>query len=1305
MSPKDLEARLEHCLIADRWPLRQALQRLGKPAGAAPDPDKLQALQRLAERVEQSCQRAEARRESRPAVHYPPGLPVSARVDEIKTAIAAHPVVIIAGETGSGKTTQIPKICLDLGRGICGLIGHTQPRRLAARSIAERLAVELGCERSDLVGHQVRFTDTSSERSLIKVMTDGILLAETQHDPWLNRYDTLIIDEAHERSLNIDFLLGYLKRLLARRRDLKVIITSATIEVEKFSAHFGGAPVIEVSGRTFPVTVHYRPPAAEHEGGDPELPEQVVSAFDFLLQLERQQRPSHRDVLVFLSGEKEIRDCAEALRKRQYANLEILPLYARLSQREQNRVFESHAGRRIVLTTNVAETSLTVPGIGYVIDSGWVRMSRYSVRSKIQRLPIEPISRASANQRAGRCGRLAPGVCIRLYSEEDLAGRPAFTDPEILRTNLAAVILQMLALRLGNVEEFPFIEPPEGRAVRDGFRLLEELQAVSSSGELTTLGRQMARLPLDPQLSRVVLEAAQRHALRETLLIVSALSIQDPRERPTERQQAADERHRAYQHPESDFLAFVNLWDHFEQQRQALGANRLRKYCQDQFLSFMRMREWREVHRQLLLLCAELKLPLNPEPATYEEIHLSLLTGFISQVAQRLEEGGYLGARSRKYSVFPGSAVHRKNYRWLVSAELIETSQLFARMNARVEPEWIEKLARHLTKRDYVEPHWEQRRGQVCAYEKVLLFGLVLVERRRINYGPIDPVESRRIFIEEALVGRQLKTRAAFHAANLRLIDKIGELEERMRRRDLLVDDAVISRFYDSKLPASVHDVASLERWYFALPKAKVTELLLTEAELQTTTLEAAELAQFPEQARTASLAVPLSYAFAPGAADDGAAITVPVSALRQLRTEELDWLVPGLLRDKCIALIRALPKALRKTFVPVPDVVDRLLPELRPAQGSLRQALAYQLLRYSGQPISADSWEGVSLPEHLQLLIKVVDDKGALLGQGRDLAALRAQLGTLVQQSINEVAAGQFDRKGLQDWDFDSLPEQYQARNGGMVVTGYPTLVDRGDSVDLCLSDTAAKAGAALVTGSARLAMLQSKKQVRFLQKQLLQQQVLKDPRQLRALQGFGERDKLLDQLILRSFREALRLSEQAPRTQQDFRLRLAERQGEVTAIALRLESLLQRILVSRLEISRRLEQAPFSGPQGAALREDVGRQLAHLLPDDFLLQTPWMQLQELPRFLQAILLRMEKFPTQTARDRDHTQLLDRLWRQVEQRVAHCRQQEIEDAALEEYRWLLEELRVSLFAQQLGTRVSVSEQRLQRFWQEKVGK
>jgi ATP-dependent helicase HrpA len=1297
-----LHSMLDTCMLRDKFPLLQSLRQLQRKCrdGQGDDPNVQHNVQQqigaLTQRIEKSVALYRFRQQAVPRIDYPESLPVAMRVDDIKQALLQHQVVIIAGETGSGKTTQLPKICLDIGRGIAGMIGHTQPRRLAARTVATRIAEELGVKEGEEVGFQVRFADNSSERTLIKLMTDGILLAETQNDPWLNRYDTIIIDEAHERSLNIDFLLGYLHRLLPKRPDLKLLITSATIDVEKFSAHFNHAPIVEVSGRTYAVEIRYRPQVEQE--GDAELPEQVLAAFEEIQQLERKHRPSHRDVLVFLSGEKEIREVAEVFRKQKLPNLEILPLYARLSNNEQQRVFQSHAGRRIVLTTNVAETSLTVPGIGYVIDSGLARISRYSVRSKIQRLPIEAISQASANQRAGRCGRLGPGVCIRLYSETDFVSRPLFTDTEITRTNLASVILQMLALKLGDIEKFPFIEVPEARAVRDGFKLLEELQAVSEAGNLLTCGKEMAAFPVDPRLARVLLEAAARNCLTEILIIVSALSIQDPRERPLDKQQAADEAHRRFWLPESDFWAFINLWQFHEEQRQELGSNAMRKFCQKNFLSWMRMREWREVHRQLLLMCHELKLKLNPQPSSYEQVHMALLSGFLSQVANRLEDGTYLGARSRRYVLFPGSALHKKNYKWLVSAELVETTQLYARMNAKVEPEWIEALAAHLIRKEYSEPHWEQKRGQVLAFERVLLYGLALVEKRRVAYAPIDALVSREIFIREALVGMQIKTRAPFYHANIQLIARISNLEERTRRRDILVDESHIYAFYDQLLPATVVDVASLERWYFALPKAQAKELFLTEAYLMNAEVSAQDLQQFPQHIQTSDMALQLQYAFDPGKDQDGVSVEVPVSVLKQLKADELDWLVPGLLREKCIALIKGLPKQLRKNFVPVPDVVDKVLPLLEQKDGSLQQALARQLLRKTGVQIPLDSWNPVELPEHLRMNIRVLDDEGKMLGAGRDLLALREMFSGTVQASISKAASGTLEKQGLTQWDFGALPLVHELGSGKVTIKAYPALVDKGDSVDLCLLDNEYKARLATRNGVVRLLMFASKQQVRYLQKELLQ-----DPARLIQLSSLGKRDDLLDQLIKRAYAIAFKLDDNLPRDQQAFAELLDKYRTEVIDVATRLQDLVYKIVTLRHEILKLLQQK-FSGVQELALMQDVGQQLEHLVHRNFLPTSPWLQMQQFPRYLQAILGRLEKYPMQPTKDQEHTTLMSRLWRQYIERRQYHDKHEIEHEGLDEYRWLLEELRVSLFAQALGTRVPVSEKRLQKYWLDLVG-
>ncbi|MEX2366560.1 MAG: ATP-dependent RNA helicase HrpA, partial [Pseudohongiellaceae bacterium] len=1212
------------------------------------------------------------------------------RVGEIRQAIDNNQVLIIAGETGSGKTTQIPKICLQAGRGVAGAIAHTQPRRLAARSVSSRIAEELGVELGQQVGFQIRFSDTSSEKTLVKLMTDGILLAEIQQDPWLSRYDTIIIDEAHERSLNIDFLLGYIKQLLERRRDLKLIVTSATIDVDKFSRHFDDAPIIEVSGRTFPVEIIYRPPLDEADDTGSE--ESIICAVQEILQLERKRSVSHRDILIFLSGEKEIRDTATALRKAQFPHTEVLPLYARLGSKEQNRIFQPHRGRRIVLATNVAETSLTVPGIGYVIDSGKARISRYSVRSKVQRLPIEPISRASADQRAGRCGRLAPGICIRLYDEADFLSRPEFTDTEITRTHLGSVILQMLSMRLGNIEDFPFVDKPEAKAISDGFRLLHELGAVNDNKQLTGPGRQLALLPVDPKFGRMILEAARRNSLHEVLIIVSALSIQDPRERPLDKQQAADEKHRRLSDKDSDFLAFVRLWEFFEEQRQALSQNQLRKFCQQNFLSWMRMREWRDVHRQLHLVCRELKFKENNTPADYEQIHMALLSGLLSQIATRMEDGAYLGARNRKFQVFPGSSLFRRKIKWLLAAELLETSQLYARINARIEPDWVEPLAKDLVKKEFFEPHWEKKRRQVMAWEKVTLYGLTLVEKRAVPFSKIDPQSCRELFIREALVAMQMDTRADFYHHNLKLINKITQLEEKIRRRDILVDEEQLFQFYDARLPGQVLDTASLERWWRKLPKQEQAKLYLSEQDLVSSKLDEVDLSQFPDQLETQSMALKLDYQFSPGQETDGISIDVPVTALRQLKEEDLDWLVPGLLREKCIALIKALPKNIRKNFVPVPDYVDRLLPQLKQDKGNLRLALATRLKRLTGIEVPLEFWDDYQPDGHLSMNINVLDCRGKVIGKGRDLYSLREQFTQQVKQGIRQHSQGTIERNGLREWSFDELPEIYEVDHAGLRVRTYPALVDEQDSVALRLLDNEYQANKLTRLGLVRLIMLKMPQQIKYLKKNLL-----KNPQDILALRHLGSQEQLIAQLISSACIETFHLKKAFPRKREQFDRLFEKYRSDLVSSAQRQERLFCQIGQEYQAVVRQVKL--FSSLPDLHLRNDINSQLDHLIFDGFLTATAWEYLQEYPRYLQAIQARLEKYPRQSSQDKQWTQELAQFWRQYTDRLEFCRKQEIEDASLEHFRWMLEEYRVSLFAQHLGTRQPVSAKRLEKLW------
>ena len=1227
-------------------------------------------------------------------VQFPEALPLTQKLDEIKAAISAHQVIIVGGETGSGKTTQLPKICIDLGRGQDGMIGHTQPRRLAARTVSQRIADELQVSLGQEVGYQVRFNDHSSPATQIKLMTDGILLAEIQQDPELKAYDTIIIDEAHERSLNIDFLLGYLKGLLDKRPDLKLIITSATIDLDKFSRHFDGAPIVEVSGRTFPVDIHYQPIAEED---DQELAESIIKAVRELLRMERSESHKSGDVLVFLSGEREIRDVAQALRKARLGNTEVLPLYARLGNKEQNRVFQPHAGRRIVLATNVAETSITVPGITCVIDPGTARMSRYSVRSKVQRLPIEAISKASANQRAGRCGRIAPGICIRLYSEEDFQSRPDFTDTEITRTNLASVILQMHALGLGDIASFPFIDKPENKAINDGLKLLQEIGAVNQDNQLSKAGRLMARLPVDPRFARMLLDAGSRNCLAELLIIVSAMSIQDPRERPMDRQQAADEKHRQFEHPGSDFLGFIKLWTVYEEQRQSCTRNQLRKYCQKHFLSFMRMREWREIHRQLHLQCRELSLKENRQPGDEDSIHQALLSGLISQVARRHEDSEYLGTRNRKFQVSPGSVLFKKKTKWLLSAELVETSRLYARLNAGIKAEWIEAAAGELLKHEYLEPHWEKKRGEIMAYEKVTLYGLTLVERRKVSFSKIDPALSRELFIRQALVPLDIDTRLDFYQHNRKLIEQITELEDKTRRRDILIDDDSLFEFYDTRLTEQICSQKQLEAWYKKLDREAAASLLLTEADLTRNDTQKLNLDEFPDQLSTPTMALKLAYEFSPGKSDDGVSVDVPVSALQQLSREDLDWLVPGMLREKCIALVKALPKNLRKHFVPVPDVIERLLPAIREKkEGSLQHILAKALTSVAGVRIDPALWRNYSLESHLHMNIRVLDEQGNLLDSSRDLHKLQDKYAEIAQQHLQVHAESSIERRGITEWDFGELALTHEIKHGDIRLTAYPALLDEEDSVALTLCDTASLAATETRWGIVRLLMLKSRSQVKYLQKNLL-----KNPQLLLLLSHFGSREEVLGQLIRASFRHAFLHSDSLPKNADEFDRLYDAGRAKLVSKAESLEKELGQIMQLYHELLQQLDSLNLA--KGSELREDIALQLDELLHADFICDTPEQYYFELVRYLQAVSQRLEKYPRQPEKDQQWTEVLQTFYADYLQEYENLVSQNRVSSELENFRWMLEEFRVSVFAQNLGTRYPISEKRLRKFWQEKI--
>ncbi len=1235
----------------------------------------------------------EQRLRNLPQPTYPEELPVVARRAEIAQAIAANQVVIVCGETGSGKTTQLPKICLELKRGVAGLIGHTQPRRIAARTVAARIAAELKSPLGQTVGYKVRFSDKLSANTYIKLMTDGILLAETQGDRLLQAYDTLIIDEAHERSLNIDFLLGYVKRLLPRRPDLKVIVTSATIDAERFSKHFSDAPVIEVSGRTWPVETRYRPlGAADDDAQEQDMEQAILDAVDDLAR-ER----AGGDILVFLPGEREIRDTTELLRKHHPKGAEILPLYARLSFEEQARVFKPGGARRIVLATNVAETSLTVPGIHYVVDTGLARINRYSYRNKVEQLQVEKISRASANQRAGRCGRVAAGVCIRLYSEEDYAARPEYTDPEILRSSLAAVILRMKSLKIGEVEDFPFLEPPTPRMIADGYQLLAELGAVDERNQLTPVGWQLAKFPTDPRIARMIVAAKQENCLAEMLIIASALTVQDPRERPFERAEAADRAHQQFQDERSDFLAYLKLWQFFEEALRHKKSNRrLAEMLHEKFLSHRRMREWRDLHGQFAAHTGEMGMHANETPATFDQIHRALLAGLLGNIGFRNEEGEYLGARGIKFAIFPGSVLRKAQPKWVMAGELAETTRLYARCVAKIDPEWIEPVARALVKKHYFDPHWEKERAMVVAFERVTLYGLTIVAKRRVHYGPVDPKEAREIFIRRALAAGEYAARAPFFDHNQRLVKEVQELEHKARRRDVLVDEQAIFGFYDALIPPDIHNGAAFEKWRREAEAQNPKLLYLTRDYLMRHAASDITEAQFPETLAAAGTEFGLKYRFDPGHALDGVTVTVPLALLNKLEAACFDRLVPGLIREKITFAFKALPKTIRRNLVPVPEHVTAFLTECGrwEAEGVRREPLAVELARYVqravGAPVAAEVLEAIDYPAHLRMNFRVIDDAGRELAGGRDLAALKEQLGQAAQLTFGRAEPG-IERDGIRAWDFGDLPQEISFTRGGHKLTGYPALVDAGDSVAIRLFDVPQAAEAAMRAGATRLMRLLLKEQMKQLEKSLrgFEPAAL----QLRNVANAGD---LREDLVAAITDRAFIGEDELPRTQKDFEAQLKRARTRLPAVS---EAACRLFVAVAGEYHRVSLKLGSGGGALARVAADIRAQLSRLICKGFISATPWEQLSQLPRYLQAMQLRLEKFPGDPARDAKHAASIAGLWQRYDERLEKQKRAGAVDPRLEAFRWQLEELRVSLFAQELKTPYPVSCKRLDKIW------
>lgn len=1335
---KQINTLLAQCMLADRHTLRRKLrdaaelQKLGDEKSLA----KAQRLQaEVAQKMQASQNKFAARLAALPKPEYPLELPVSGKKDEILAAILKHQVVIVCGETGSGKTTQLPKICLELGRGVSGLIGHTQPRRIAARSVASRIAQELKSPLGEVVGYKVRFNDKLSESSYVKLMTDGILLAETQGDKFLNAYDTIIIDEAHERSLNIDFLLGYLKQLLPKRPDLKVIVTSATIDADRFSTHFNGAPVIEVSGRTYPVEIRYRPLGKagymakevavdsdddedleflgqdvmgvkrkpriesrwlEEDDAEEALEEAILDTADDLLRL------GDGDILVFLPGEREIRDTAEHLRKYQgrspkLKHVEILPLFARLSIEDQQKIFRTSGGRRIVLATNVAETSLTVPGIKYVIDSGLARVNRYSSRAKVEQLQIEKISQAAAKQRAGRCGRVSNGICVRLYDEQEFNGRPAFTDPEILRSSLAAVILRMAALRLGDVNDFPFIEAPSSRLISDGYLLLQELGAVDANRQITDLGNQLARLPLDPRVGRMILAAKKENCLREILIIASALAIQDPRERPMDKREAADQAHAKFADEQSDFMGFLKLWAFYEEAVSSKKSNKeLLNKCHQNFLSFLRLKEWRELYFQLLEIAEEMDFKLNDKEATYDQVHRALLSGLLGNIGFKDgESDSYQGARGIRFNIAPGSGLKKNRPKWVMAAELMETSKLYARCVAKIDPDWIEPLARNLTQSHYTDPRWDRKPAQVVAWERVSLYGLTIIPKRRVHYGPINPQESREIFIREALANMEFDTRAPFFEANSRMIAEIEELEHKARRQDVLVDEHALFAFYDGVIPpvsaqCSIVNGAGFEKWREDAEKIQPRLLFLTREALMRHGASSVTEAQFPETFEMDGVQLPLKYRFEPNHPLDGVTATVPLALLNQLNATRAEWLVPGMLREKLTTMIKALPKTYRRVCVPVPEFVTCFLEQTKVGEGHLQEVLAQYIHKATTLKVSADDWPADAIPSHLYMNFRIIDEKGRELGMGRDWNALKQQLGQAAQLTFRSNSPS-IEKTGLKQWDFGDLPATLTFSKEGRQMTGYPALEDNIESVSLKLFDTEAAAIEAHRKGVCRLMRFELKEQMKQLEK---------------GLPGFTQYALLLRNIIsnedlkqdmLATIADRAYIGEDdLPRTNQAFMTLKQRARTRLPAVTEALARYAQAIATEyQLLVTKQSQMSATVN----RLKRDVEQQIPALLHKYCFSQTPWEQLQHFPRYIKALRLRIEKHPTNPDRDGKNAASVATLWQNWEVSVDKQRKADKLKPELVEFRWLIEELRVSLFAQELKTPFPISIKRLEKIW------
>ncbi|WP_411761815.1 ATP-dependent RNA helicase HrpA [Streptomyces tunisiensis] len=1306
-----LASRLSELSLRDAHRLGRRLEgarKIRKPEARAA------VLGEIEAEVAAAGERMAARRARVPEVRYPEQLPVSQKKDVIAEAIRDHQVVIVAGETGSGKTTQIPKICMELGRGVRGMIGHTQPRRIAARTVAERVAEELDTPLGEAVGWKVRFTDqVDPEATFVKLMTDGILLAEIQTDRELRAYDTIIIDEAHERSLNIDFLLGYLAQLLPKRPDLKVVITSATIDPERFSRHFDDAPIIEVSGRTYPVEVRYRPLLKE-ESDDADR-DQITAITDAVEEL---MAEGPGDILVFLSGEREIRDTADALNKKRYRSTEVLPLYARLSHAEQHRVFQQHGGRRIVLATNVAETSLTVPGIKYVIDPGFARISRYSHRTKVQRLPIEPVSQASANQRKGRCGRTSDGICIRLYSEDDFLSRPEFTDAEILRTNLASVILQMTAAGLGEIEKFPFIDPPDHRNIRDGVQLLQELGALDPAQKdprkrLTQTGRKLAQLPVDPRLARMVLEADRNGCVREVMVIAAALSIQDPRERPADKQAQADQQHARFRDETSDFLAFLNLWRYIREQQKERGSSSFRRMCKQEYLNFLRIREWQDIYAQLRTVAKQMGIHLNEQDAPADRVHVSLLAGLLSHIGMKdvkeskdsgqgggRRDGGrneYLGARNAKFAVFPGSALFKKPPRFVMSAELVETSRLWARVNAKIEPEWVEPLAEHLLKRTYSEPHWEKDQAAVMAYEKVTLYGVPIVAQRKVNYGRIDAELSRELFIRNALVEGDWRTHHKFFADNRKLLTEVEELEHRARRRDILVDDETLFDFYDQRIPDHVVSGAHFDSWWKHKRREQPDFLDFEREMLIRESADAVTKADYPDTWRQGPLKFRVTYQFEPGADADGVTVHIPLQVLNQVTDEGFDWQIPGLREEVVTELIRSLPKPIRRNYVPAPNYAKAFLERAVPLQEPLTVTMARELKRMVGVPFEAEDFDWSRVPDHLKVTFRIVDERRRTLAEDKDLEALKLTLRPKARKALSQAAAAtaqrqggeSLERKGLTDWTIGSLTRVFETRRAGQPVKAYPALVDDGDSVSVRLFDSEAEQAEAMWKGTRRLILLGIPvNPAKFASEKLTNPQKL-----ALSANPHGSVQALFDDCAMAAADKLIADFGGPVWDEESYRKLFDKVRAEIVDTTVRAVGQVQQVLAAWQACERRLK-----GVRSPALLpnlQDVRTQLDGLVKPGFVTEAGLRRMPDLMRYLVAADRRLQQMPTNVQRDTTRMAKVHEMRDEYAWLLEQMPQGRPVPQQVRDIRWMIEELRVSYFAHALGTAYPVSDKRI----------